>query len=611
MPHLVVRQPGQLALAIPLRDGLRAGRHEQNDLVLEDGPVSREHAVFVKTSDGFQVQDLDSRHGTLVNGRKITTQRLVDGDQIQIGNVLLELHEEDDPATIVHCKITAAGPPQKGDRADRRLGLLYDTSRAIGAMSDTEAMLGDVLETIIDVLGCERAFVGLGDAQRGIARRFSRTLRDGPADDIVLSRAILEATLGRREAVIVRDARREADLRTMQKERIVSAMAVPLGLGAKPNGLLYVDDRREAERFDAQDLELLTALGYLVAVAIESAERCRRAEIMAEALAGDGPTQAILGQSPAIALLKTQIAKYAAAGRAHVLVGGESGSGKELVARALHAASPRAARPFVALNCAAVPETMIESEFFGHEKGAFTGALTRKRGKFVLADGGTLFLDEIGDLTLPAQTKLLRAIQEGEIHPLGSEQAQRVDVRIVSATHKDLAAEIAAGRFREDLFYRLNTVEIEVPPLRARQGDIPILAHALLARAAAEMGKRLDGFTEAALSALSRHAFPGNVRELKNEVERAVINAEGPLVDAHDLSPRLGAARPAPGQPRGKCLAERFAELEPTERQLVEEALAEAKGNLSEAARLLGVSRIMIRRRVERFGLGGKDGEED
>jgi Nif-specific regulatory protein len=253
---------------------------------------------------------------------------------------------------------------------------------------------------------------------------------------------------------------------------------------------------------------------------------------------------------------------------------------------------------------------MIESEFFGHDKGAFTVALAKKRGKFTLADGGTLFLDEIGDLSLAAQAKLLRAIQEGEVQPLGSEKAQQVDVRIVSATHKKLAAEIAAGRFREDLYYRLSTVELEVPPLREREGDIPILAVTLLARARAETGKRVEGFTDAALRALSRHSFPGNVRELKNEVERAAINAEGAFIDAYDLSPRLGAARPMSGQPRGKSLAERFAELEPTERYLVEEALRQARGNLSEAARLLGITRQVMRRRVERFGLGGKDDEE-
>jgi Nif-specific regulatory protein len=277
------------------------------------------------------------------------------------------------------------------------------------------------------------------------------------------------------------------------------------------------------------------------------------------------------------------------------------------VARALHAGSPRAKRPFITLNCAAIPESMIESELFGHGKGAFTGAVSAKRGKFALADGGTLFLDEIGDLALPAQAKLLRAIQEGEIQPLGSEQTLRVDVRIVSATHKDLPVEIGAKRFREDLYYRLNVVEIEVPPLRDREGDVTLIASAMLKKAAAAVGKRLDGFTEAAVAALERHDWPGNVRELRNEIERAAIHADGPLVDAHDLSPRLGAARPKPGQPREKSLAERFAELEPTEKELVEAALEQAKGNLSEAARLLGITRIMIKRRVDRFGLKARE----
>jgi Nif-specific regulatory protein len=290
-----------------------------------------------------------------------------------------------------------------------------------------------------------------------------------------------------------------------------------------------------------------------------------------------------------------------------VLVRGESGSGKELIARALHTSSPRAERPFVTLNCAAIPETMLESELFGYEKGAFTGAVAKKRGKFALADGGTLFLDEIGDLALPAQAKLLRAIQEGEIQPLGAERTQKVDVRVVSATHKDLMKEIADKRFREDLYYRLAVVEIEVPPLREREGDVALLATALMRRSAAQMGKRLDGFTDAALAALVRHDWPGNVRELRNEIERAVINADGALVDAHDLSPRLGAARPKPGQPRTRSLAEQFAELEPTEKSLVEDAMSQAKGNVSEAARLLGITRIMMKRRVDKLLGGGKD----
>lgn len=360
-----------------------------------------------------------------------------------------------------------------------------------------------------------------------------------------MSRAVIEATMVRRESVIVRDSENEARLRTIQQEGILSAMAIPLGLSTHPVGLLYVDDRRKMGPFGSEDLAYLTALGHLVSAALESAERFQRIEAVAESL---GATADIIGASDVMNRLRTTMTKYGAAGHTNVLIRGESGTGKELVARSLHEASVRSAKPFVTLNCAAIPESMLESELFGHEKGAFTGAIAKKRGKFSMADGGTLFLDEIGDLALPAQAKLLRALQEGEIQAVGAERAIHVDVRVVSATHKDLLKEIQAGRFREDLYYRLAVVEIDVPPLRERGDDVALISHALMRRSAGLMGKYLDGFTEAALSALARHSWPGNVRELRNEIERAVIHADGPRIDAHDLSPRLGAARPRPSE---------------------------------------------------------------
>jgi Nif-specific regulatory protein len=601
MPHLVIRKPGLLPYSLALGDVLRIGRHESNDLVLDDSQVSRRHATLTRKEKLWELQDNGSRHGVLCNGQAMVNGLVRDGDKIQIGNVLLEVHEGDE-RTIVHHQVTEARPATAP--LDRRLALLFDVSRAIGAMGDTDAMLGEMLEAILEVLGCERALVGLGDAERGITRRFSRA-RSHAGADIVVGRAVLDATLVRRESVIVRDSENEARLRTLQREGILSAMAVPLGLSTRPMGLLYVDDRRKSGQFGADDLAYLTALGHLVAAALVSAERFQRVEAIAESLGG--ATAEIIGTSDVMNRLRTLITKYGAAGHTNVLVRGESGTGKELVARAVHDSSVRASKPFVTLNCAAIPEAMLESELFGHEKGAFTGAITKKRGKFALADGGTLFLDEIGDLALPAQAKLLRALQEGEIQAVGAEQAIHVDVRVVSATHKDLLKEIQAGRFREDLYYRLAVVEIDVPPLRDRGDDVALIAHALMRRSCTAMGKRLDGFTEAALSALARHAWPGNVRELRNEIERAVINADGPRIDADDLSPRLGAARPKPDQPRGRSLAEQFAELEPTEKMLVEQAMAQAKGNISEAARLLGVTRIMMRRRVDRLLGGAKD----
>ncbi len=603
MPHLVIRKPGLLPYSLALGDVLRIGRHESNDLVLDDSQVSRRHATLTRNEKVWELQDNGSRHGVLCNGVSMVNGVVRDGDKIQIGNVLLEVHESDE-RTIVHHQVTEARPAT--GPLDRRLALLFDVSRAIGSMGDTDAMLGEMLEAIVEVLGCERALVGLGDAERGITRRFSRT-RGRAGADIVVGRSVIDTTLVRRESVIVRDSENEARLRTLQREGIMSAMAVPLGLSTRPMGLLYVDDRRKSGQFGQEDLVYLTALGHLVAAALESAERFQRVEAIAESLGG--ATAEIIGTSDVMNRLRSSITKYGAAGHTNVLIRGESGTGKELVARGVHESSVRVSKPFVTLNCAAIPEAMLESELFGHEKGAFTGAVAKKRGKFALADGGTLFLDEIGDLALPAQAKLLRALQEGEIQAVGAEQAFHVDVRVVSATHKDLLKEIQAGRFREDLYYRLAVVEIDVPPLRERGDDVALIAHALMCRSCATMGKRLDGFTDAAASALARHSWPGNVRELRNEIERAVINADGPRIDADDLSPRLGAARPKPNEPRGRSLAEQFAELEPTEKMLVEQAMAQAKGNLSEAARLLGITRIMMRRRVDRL-LGGVKGDD-
>jgi Nif-specific regulatory protein len=285
-----------------------------------------------------------------------------------------------------------------------------------------------------------------------------------------------------------------------------------------------------------------------------------------------------------------------------VLIRGESGTGKELVARALHALSPRADEPFVAVNCAAIPDTLIESELFGHTRGAFTSAARERRGKFALAHRGTLFLDEIGDLSLAAQAKLLRAIEEGEIHPVGAEQPVMVDVRLLSATHRPLEEEIAVGRFRSDLYYRLNVVEISVPPLRQRGDDVLLLAERFLARAAKRMGAEIEGFAPRARETLRSYQWPGNVRQLANEVERALLLADGPLVDVDDLRSRLdiqvGDLRRAPALPPGPAPS-----MEEAERQAVVRALDESSGNIQAAAKILGISRATLYRRIVRYRL--------
>lgn len=280
---------------------------------------------------------------------------------------------------------------------------------------------------------------------------------------------------------------------------------------------------------------------------------------------------------------------------ANLLITGEHGSGKELVARRIHRCSERSERALVTINAGGLPDGVLESELFGHVKGAFTDAKEARRGCFELADGGTLFLDEIANMPLQQQAKLLRVLQTGEFHPVGSSRTRRVDVRVLAATNADLSEEVRAGRFREDLLYRLNTIEIEVPPLRDRTEDIPALADVFLARGATRYRKALEGFTAGALDALIRHRWPGNVRELEHAIERAVLMAEGPRVDVSDLGLRQASSD-------ATALLERMS-LDEAEAYLIQRALERADGNVSHAAEALGVSRSALYRRLARHGL--------
>ena len=313
----------------------------------------------------------------------------------------------------------------------------------------------------------------------------------------------------------------------------------------------------------------------------------------------------LLGDSPPMRLLRKQIAKLARS-QAPVYISGESGSGKELVARLIHELGPRAERPFVPVNCGAIPSELMESEFFGHKKGSFTGAVEDKPGLFKAADGGTLFLDEVADLPLPMQVKLLRAIQEKAVRAVGGQQEVAVDVRILSATHKDLAGEVAAGRFRQDLYYRLNVIELGVPPLRERREDLALLAERTLQRLAADCGLEPARLSAEALEKLKSYRFPGNVRELENMLERAYTLCEDDVIQASDL--RLGDAPAAPGG--SEAAAAGLAQiddledyLENIERQAILQALEETRWNRTAAAQRLGLSFRSMRYRLKKLGI--------
>jgi len=306
----------------------------------------------------------------------------------------------------------------------------------------------------------------------------------------------------------------------------------------------------------------------------------------------------LIGQSPAIRGV-LDLVRQVAPTSATVLIQGESGTGKELVARDLHDLSQRRGKPFVRVNCAALPETLLESELFGYEKGAFTGAVGRKEGRFHLADGGTLLLDEVGDLSPLTQAKLLRVLQEGEFEPLGATRTIKVDVRVVAATNQDLAQLVREKRFREDLYYRLQVITVTVPPLRERPEDIPLLAQHFLRRFASKNHRELEGFTEAALRGLLDYGWPGNVRELEHAVERGVILARGRLLDVGDLPEAVTQTEPAArvvAIPIGMPLDE-------VEQRLIDETLRQTKGDKELAAKLLGIaSRTIYRKLKEREG---------
>jgi DNA-binding NtrC family response regulator len=305
----------------------------------------------------------------------------------------------------------------------------------------------------------------------------------------------------------------------------------------------------------------------------------------------------MIGRSPQMKRIFELVQKVAPT-KASVLITGESGTGKELIADAIHALSPRKDGPLVKVHCAALAETLLESELFGHEKGSFTGAQARKRGRFELANEGSLFLDEIGEIEQNVQIKILRVLQDKKFERVGGEETLEVDVRIIAATNRDLRAEIEKGAFREDLYYRLNVINIHVPPLRERKDDIPLLAAAFLKESAGEIGKALSGFDAKALTALYAHPWPGNVRELRNAIESAVVMSKGPLISLEDLPPSVQSLVET-----GFVRIPLGSSMDDAERVIIRETLAANSGNKSKTADVLGIGRKPLYDKLEQYGI--------
>ncbi len=382
----------------------------------------------------------------------------------------------------------------------------------------------------------------------------------------------------------------------MEKARVLAPGAVFVVMTAFGTISSAVDAiKKGAENYLLKPLDP-DALGAVVERAMEKARLVQEARKLRDRLRERNAVGHIVSSDPKMQALLDLVAQVGPS-KASVLVTGESGTGKELIAEAIHAASPRAKAPFIRLHCAALSESLLESELFGHERGAFTGAFSRREGRFKQADGGTLFLDEIGEIPPAVQVKLLRFLQEKTFERVGGNETLRVDVRVIAATNRDLGAEIKKGAFREDLFYRLNVVAVELPALRDRRGDVPALASFFLRRFAAENGKTIETFAEDALQALLEYRWPGNVRELENVVERAVVLCEGRRIERRHLPPTVVPTEDADAPPPvpGSTIAE-------LERYAILKTLEACGGSTSKAATVLGVSPRKIQYKLHEYG---------
>ncbi|MDR1044066.1 MAG: sigma 54-interacting transcriptional regulator [Candidatus Adiutrix sp.] len=498
----------------------------------------------------------------------------------------------------------------------KELRLLFEISRLFDGLGEVQPKLDQALALMARYTGMVRGTVGLVDPDgQGISlaaavglspeelNRGHYRLGEGVTGRVIETGQPMVAPNITREPLFLN----RTGARDLDKEQI-SFFCVPVKIGPETIGALSAD-RLFADSVPLdEDLRLLSILASLIAQAAKLRRdlAAERESILAEnrrlkeALEAGPKTPIMIGASGGLREVYSLIAQVAPTNLA-VLICGESGTGKELAAETIHLSSRRAGRPFVTVNCAALPENLVESELFGHERGAFTGATQRHKGRFEAADGGTLFLDEVGELPLPAQVKLLRVLQEKEFERVGGAQTLRVDVRLVAATNRDLEQMVAEGRFREDLFYRLNVFALTMPPLRERLEDLPALAEHFLSYWGQEIDKRMIGLSPEALAALRAWSWPGNVREFSNVLARAVILSEDGLVHCRHLP--MGDQGGVEGDCRPATLPEALDELES---RMIRDALTRQQGNMSRAAASLGISERVMGLRMKKFGLDFK-----
>jgi len=606
-------------------DELSIGRDPSNQISLLDSLVSRRHCAVRRDGAGFLIEDLESRNSTFVNNVPVKERRLANGDQIRVGKSILVFQGWSPETAADNASIEFSSAPTPGgatvilrkqdaiylqparlnalgatERTVRDLNVLLNFSKSLNAVHGLAALQQKALEAVLEISSADRAAILLTEeGSDGFASVVGRDRRLGPNQTIQVSQTILNQVLKENLAVLCNDVPGDETFReaeSLLEPRVRAVLAVPLEVQDKILGALYLDVQSQDTSsqdinsqgvgFDAALLQLVTALGNVAALAIENASHLERLGDENRRLQQElNIEHSMVGESQPMREVYQFVSRVAPR-ESTVLIHGESGTGKELVARAIHSNSGRADRPFVAINCAAIVDTLLESELFGHEKGAFTGAVGQKKGKLETAEGGTVFLDEIGELAPSLQAKLLRVLQEREFERVGGTRPIKLDIRLITATNVDLNEASRNGKFRQDLYYRLNVVSIEIPPLRERPEDIPLLAAYFTARYSERVKRRVAGISPKARACLLSYPWPGNVRELENAIERAVVLGSTELILPEDLPDSiLDETASSSGEP----VTALHDGIREAKKKLIEQAIEQANGNYTEAAGILGV----------------------
>jgi transcriptional regulator with GAF, ATPase, and Fis domain len=637
-------------------EALTMGRGPGNSLQVHDTRVSREHCRIERRGKEWWVVDLGSSNGTRVNGTRVDRQCLKEGDEVAVGSVRLTLEGNAPSGTALGMGTLI----QDGQSNEGNLAVFARLIRELARETDPGPLLRQIVDSAISLVGSERGFLmlaspeGSGSSAEGqdpskwqvhVARNFNQ--EDIPVPRTRVSMGIIGKVIQEGRALLTVDAGQDERLTNMasvEELRLRSVLCVPIPGEVSVRGLIYLDNRMQMGAFENRDLELAGLFAAQASVAIRTArligrlrDQNQRLEVSSKAIEhlndqlgrkvrdregelsvarkelgrerGRHDHSSIVGSSDAMKRVFDQLERIMDS-ELPVLIAGESGTGKELIARAICFNSPRKKGPFVSENCAALPDSLLESELFGHVRGAFTGAYKDKRGLLEQAHGGTLFLDEVGDMSPEMQKKILRVLQEGEVRLVGSDKVLKVDVRIIAASNRDLEAMVREGSFREDLYYRLAVLRVDLPPLRDRGDDVPLLAESLLGRASREAGKPAPELPHEVQAALARHNWPGNVRELENEMRRLVVLASG-VAQISDLSPSIlkssGPSQLANPMGASEDPGDIKLAVADLERRSIEAALNQSGGNKSKAARTLGISRFALQRKLEKYNISKAD----